>query len=200
MNKEIKVSDYIVEFLISKEIKHVFGYPGGMVTHLMESFSKYQDKIEAHINYHEQASAFSACGYAQSLNIPGVAYATSGPGATNLITGICSAYYDSIPLIFITGQVNTFEQKNDLNVRQKGFQETDIVSMVKGVTKYSVCIQDANEIKYHLEKAYYEAMNGRRGPVLLDIPMNIFRSVIIPNDLDGFNYEKEKNNDKDFSN
>ena len=102
----MKASDYIVNFLIEKGVTDVFGYPGGMVTHLMDSFCSYKDKISAHVTYHEQAAAFAACGYAQSSNKIGVAYATSGPGATNLITGICNAYFDSIPVIFITGQVN----------------------------------------------------------------------------------------------
>lgn len=133
----MKASDYIVEYLIGKGITDVFGYPGGMVTHLMDSFSKYQGQIAAHVTYHEQGAAFAACGYAQTSGKVGVAYATSGPGATNLITGICNAFFDSIPTLFITGQVNTFEAKNEMPVRQRGFQETDIVSMVKGVTKYA---------------------------------------------------------------
>ena len=124
----MKVSDYIVDFIIKKGITDVFGYPGGMVTHLMESFRIRSKEIRAHVNYHEQAAAFAACGYAQISGKPGIAYATSGPGATNLITGICNAYFDSIPTVFITGQVNTFEAKSGLEVRQKGFQETDIRS------------------------------------------------------------------------
>lgn len=107
----MKASDFVVEYLIEKKITDVFGYPGGMVTHLMDSFSKYEHKIKAHVTYNEQGAAFAACGYAQVTGKPGVAYATSGPGATNLITGICNAYMDSIPTIFITGQVNSFEQK-----------------------------------------------------------------------------------------
>ena len=128
------VSDYIVEYLIKNGITDVYGYPGGMVTHLMESLSRYKDRINAHVTYHEQGAAFAACGYAQVCGKTGVAYATSGSGATNLVTGICNAFFDSIPVLFITGQVNTFESKNDMPVRQRGFQETDIVSMVKGVT------------------------------------------------------------------
>jgi acetolactate synthase-1/2/3 large subunit len=151
-----------------------------MVTHLMDSFSKYQDVINAHVNYHEQGASFSSCGYAQvSLN-PGVAYATSGPGATNLITGICNAYFDSIPVIFITGQVNTYESKEGLPVRQKGFQETDILSMVKNISKYSAKVIDAQDIRFHLEKAYHLSLHGRPGPVVLDIPMNIQRGDISP--------------------
>ena len=174
----MKVSDYIVEYLIDKGVTDVFGYPGGMVTHLMESFSKYSDRISAHVNYHEQASAFAACGYAQASGKIGVAYATSGPGATNLITGICDAFFDSIPTIFITGQVNTFESREKYAVRQRGFQETDIVSMVAPVTKYAKYVEDAERIKYYLDTAFVQATSGRMGPVLLDIPMNVFRAEI----------------------
>ena len=124
----MKASDYIVEYLLRQNITDVFGYPGGMVTHLMDSLSKFP--IKSHVTYHEQGAAFAACGYAQTTGKVGVAYATSGPGATNLITGICNAYFDSIPTLFITGQVNTFEYKGELGVRQRGFQETDIVSIV----------------------------------------------------------------------
>ena len=134
----MKTSDYIVEYLIAKGITDVFGYPGVMVTHLMDSFSKYQNQIKAHVTYNEQGAAMAACGYAQISGKTGVAYATSGPGATNLITGICNAYMDSIPILFITGQINSFEQKGFFKVRQRGFQETDIVSMVKPITKYAI--------------------------------------------------------------
>lgn len=174
----MKVSDYIVSFLIEKEITDVFGYPGGMLTHFMDSLHKQRNKIRTHVNYHEQASSFSACGYAQVTHKPGVAFATSGPGATNLITGIANAYFDNIPTIFITGQVNTSELKNDLEVRQKGFQETDIVSLVKSCTKYAVLVTDPNQVQIELEKAFHVALEGRPGPVLLDIPMNVFRSQI----------------------
>lgn len=174
----MKASDYIVEYLIGKGITDVFGYPGGMITHLMDSFSKYSDKITAHVTYHEQGAAFAACGYGQTAGKPGVAYATSGPGATNLITGICNAFFDSIPVIFITGQVNYNERKGGYGVRQRGFQETDIISMVSDVTKYAIYIDSVNKLPYELDKAYQIAMSGRRGPVLLDIPMNIFREDI----------------------
>jgi acetolactate synthase-1/2/3 large subunit len=188
----MKLSDYIVTFLIEKEITDVFGYPGGMVTHLMDSFYKYKNSISAHVNYHEQGSALAACGYAQTSNKPGVAYATSGPGATNLITGIADAYFDSIPCIFITGQVNTYESKGELLVRQKGFQETDIVSIVKSITKYAVKINDENNIKYELQKAFDICMSGRPGPVLLDIPMNVQRAEINPEDLKCYEIQKDE--------
>lgn len=188
----MKASDYIVEYLIEKGITDVFGYPGGMVTHLMDSFSKYQDKIHAHVTYHEQGAAFAACGYAQTSGKLGIAYATSGPGATNLITGICNAYMDSIPTVFITGQVNSFEQKGNRKVRQQGFQETDIVSMVKNVTKYAAVVNDSKQLKWCLDKAFYIAQEGRKGPVLLDIAMDVTRAEIKPDEQEGYQCEELK--------
>lgn len=187
----MKVSDYIVSYLIEQGITDVFGYPGGMVTHLMDSFLKRRDEITAHVTYHEQGAAFAACGYAQANEKVGVAYATSGPGATNLITGICNAYFDSIPTLFITGQVNTFEQRGSLGVRQRGFQETDIVSMVSGVTKYAGNVESPEKIKWHLDFAFHCALSGRKGPVLLDIPMNVFRAEIDADALTGYSPESE---------
>lgn len=189
----MKVSDYIVNFLADKKIEHVFGYPGGMVTHLMDSFSKVSCP-QAHTNYHEQASAFCACGYAQASGRTGVAYATSGPGATNMITGICNAYFDSIPIIFITGQVNSYEMKSELGIRQKGFQETDITSMVQNCTKYCECVVQKEDIRYCLEKAYYIANEGRPGPVLLDIPMDVLRGEVDVNKLRSFGEASKNSN------
>ena len=188
----MKASDYIVAYLAEKGITDVFGYPGGMVTHLMDSFGKYRETISAHLTYHEQGAAFAACGYAQASGKVGVAYATSGPGATNLITGICNAYFDSIPTLFITGQVNTFEQKGDYGVRQRGFQETDIVSMVSPVTKYAAKVESADKLKWYLDYGFYLAQSGRKGPVLLDIPMNIFRAEIDPCTMEGYSAEEKK--------
>lgn len=184
----MKASDYIVKFLERNDITDVFGYPGGMVTHLMDSLSR--SSVNSHVTYHEQGAAFAACGYAQTTGKVGVAYATSGPGATNLITGICNAYFDSTPTLFITGQVNTFESKGEYSVRQRGFQETDIVSIVKPVTKYAVKITDADKLRWHLEHAFYVAQEGRKGPVLLDIPMNILRADVDPETLEGFTAPK----------
>lgn len=187
----MKASDYIVQYLIKKEITDVFGYPGGMVIHLMDSLRKYNDRIRAHVTYHEQAAAFAACGYAQASGKVGVAYATSGPGATNLITGICNAFFDSIPTVFITGQVNSFESRGEYSVRQRGFQETDIVSMVSGVTKYAVRVESAERLKWYLDYAFWTAKNGRPGPVLLDIPMDIYRAEINPDEMEGYSCQNE---------
>lgn len=181
----MKVSDYIAEFLIKNGCTHVFGYQGGAVTHLIDSFYQYPE-IKFIGTYHEQAAAFAAEGYARMKNQIGVAIATSGPGATNLITGIGSAYFDSIPCLYLTGQVNTYEYKGDLEVRQLGFQETDIVSIVKPITKYAIRITNALNIRYELEKALSIATSGRKGPVLLDIPMNIQCSEVNDELLLGF--------------
>ncbi|MBR0598680.1 thiamine pyrophosphate-binding protein [Sinanaerobacter chloroacetimidivorans] len=173
----MKVSDYIANFLVSHGCSHVFGYQGGAVTHLIDSFYRCDD-LTFIGTYHEQAAAFAAEGYARMRNTIGVATATSGPGATNLITGIGSAYFDSIPCLYLTGQVNTYEYKGDWKVRQLGFQETDIVSIVKPITKYAKRVTNASGIRYELEKALAIAASGRKGPVLLDIPMDIQRAEI----------------------
>lgn len=176
----MKVSDYIVKFIESKNVYDVFGYPGGMVTHLMDSFDK-STNITQHILYNEQGVSFAACGYAQISNKTGICFATSGPGVTNLITGIANAYYDSIPVIFITGQVNTYEQKLNDSMRQKAFQEMPVVDVVKKISKYAVSIKNAEDIPYELEKAYFISHNKRKGSVVIDIPMDIQRTDI---DLD----------------
>ena len=188
------VSDFIVRYLIENVITDVFGYPGGMVTYLMDSFRRYSGEITSHVTYHEQAAAFAACGYAQESRKVGVAYATSGPGATNLLTGICNAFFDSIPVLFITGQVNSFELKGDKRIRQRGFQETDIVSMVSGVTKYAVMVDDAKKIKWYLDYAFSCALGGRKGPVLLDIPMDLLRTEIDVEKLISFENRGLQNN------
>lgn len=173
----MKVTDYIARFLATKGMTEVFGYPGGMVTHLMDSLA-HEPAVHAHLNYHEQACAFAACAYAQIAHRPGMSFATSGPGATNLITGICNAYFDSIPVLFITGQVNTGELKIGYSVRQRGFQETDIVSIVAPVTKFAACVREAAEVPAMLQRAYDVAVEGRPGPVLVDIPMDVQRADI----------------------
>jgi len=174
---KMRVSDYIVQFLKAQGVHDVFGYPGGMITYLMESIDKDQD-VNQYLLYHEQGAAFAACGYAQASGLPGVVYATSGPGATNLITGIGNAYFDSIPLICITGQVNTNEAKVVDGIRQQGFQETDIVSVVRPITKYCIYVTDATKIPQELENIYTHAVSGRPGPTLIDIPIDVLRSEI----------------------
>lgn len=186
----MKLSDYIVEYLYGIGISDYFGYQGTMIAHLVDSIGK-NDKVKNHICYNEQGGAFEAIGYAKVSGKKVCAYATSGPGATNLITGIADAYYDSVPIIFITGQLNTYEYSDIKTLRQQGFQETNIVDIVKPITKYAVKIEDANSIAYELEKAIYEANSYRQGPVLLDIPMNIQRAEIEVNKLEHFKSPQE---------
>jgi acetolactate synthase-1/2/3 large subunit len=187
----LKVSDYIVSFLEEKGITVVFGYIGGMITHLVDSIGK-SSKIRFIQVYHEQTGAIAAEGYARESKNVGVAISTSGPGATNMITGIADAFFDSIPVIYITGQVNTYECKFDKPIRQQGFQETDIVTMVKSITKYSTLIIDENNIRYELEKALFYATDGRKGPVLLDIPMNVQRAEVECTTLRSFKQKHKK--------
>lgn len=188
----MKISDYIIEFLLEKEINKVFGYIGGAVAHIYHSIDR-NENIEIINCINEQGAGFAAEGYARVTGKSGVTFATSGPGATNLITAIGSCYFDSVPTLFITGQVNTYEYKYDKPVRQIGFQETDIVSIVKPIVKYTVMIDDVSRVRYELEKAYFLSQNGRKGPVLVDIPMDIQRAEIdIENCESFFNSDEYK--------
>jgi len=173
----MKLSDYIIDFLVSNGVTHIFEVAGGSITHLLNSLYGHKDIVPISM-HHEQAAAFAAEGYARACGKIGVAMATSGPGATNLITGIGSCYFDSVPSLFITGQVNTYEFKFDRQVRQIGFQETDIVSIVKPVVKEAVLITDEKTISETMTRLVNIAYEGRQGPVLIDIPMNVQRTDI----------------------
>ena len=133
----MKASDYIVEFLKQQNISKVFGYIGGMIAHITDSIYT-SDSIEMINTINEQGAGFAAEGYARSTGNVSVAIATSGPGATNLLTPMASCFFDATPVVFITGQVNTFEYKRYPQIRQTGFQETDIVAMAKPITKYAI--------------------------------------------------------------
>lgn len=186
----MKISDYVIEFLLEKNINKMFGYIGGAVAHLYHSVEKYEN-MEMINCINEQGAGFAAEGYARVTGKSGVAVATSGPGATNLITAIGSCFFDSVPTLFITGQVNTYEYKYDKPVRQIGFQETDIVSIIKPIVKYAVMVDKVEDVRYELEKAYFISQNGRKGPVLVDIPMNIQRSEIDIESLKSFFQSQE---------
>jgi len=181
----MKLSDYIIDFLAANGVTHIFEVCGGSLAHLLDSLYGRTD-ISAVSMHHETAAAFAAEGYARAGGNIGVAMATSGPGATNFITGIGSCYFDSIPCLFITGQVNTYEFKFDKPTRQIGFQETDIVKIVKPITKKAELLTDERRAKYCLQEAVYEAKHGRPGPVLLDIPLNIQRALIDVESLASF--------------
>ena len=187
----MKVSDYISKFLVEKGIRFVYAVTGGASLHLIHSAKK-NKKLGVIFPVHEQTCAMAADAYARISNNTGVAFATSGPGATNLATGICGAYFDSVPVIYITGQVSTHRSKDRTGVRQIGFQETDCVDMYKSVTKYAYKIKKANEIRFQLEKAYHIATSGRKGPILIDVPDNIQREIINPQNLKSFKPKKQK--------
>ena len=190
----MKLSDYIIEYFYNIGITDYFGYQGTMISHLVDSIGK-DDRVNNHVCYNEQGAALAAVGYAKVSDKNVCAYSTSGPGATNLITGIADAYYDSVPVIFICGQLNTYEYSDIKTLRQQGFQESNIVNMVKTITKYAVQIHEANDIAYELEKALYMANSGRPGPVLLDIPMNIQRAEINIEKLNHFHKKQSSNID-----
>ncbi len=191
----MKLSDFIVSFFVEKGIKYIFGYVGGAITHLVDSIDKNKNLIYIQ-TYHEQTAAIAAEGYSRETGILGIAIATSGPGATNLITGIADAYFDSIPVIYITGQVNTYEFKYEKPIRQQGFQELDVISLVKSITKYAKLIDNPEDIRYELEKAFDIAKSERPGPVLLDIPMNVQSAEI---DVDKLKKYEKNDNDKRIS-
>ena len=171
------VSSHLVEVLEKHKINHVFELIGGMITIMVDELHR-SDSIQVHSMHHEQGAAFAAEGLARVDGKFGVALATSGPGATNLITGIGSSFFDSVPMLFLTGQVNSNEISNNPELRQSGFQEMDIVSMVKPITKYAVRLSDPNEFPAILEHAIEIATTGRKGPVLIDIPMDYQRAEI----------------------
>lgn len=173
----MKLTDYIVHFFNAQGIHHFFGYQGTMIAHFVDSIVKDKD-AHNHSCYNEQGAAFAACGYAQTTKHCACAYATSGPGAVNLLSGVADAYFDSLPVVFITGQLNTYEYSGIDGLRQQGFQEIDIISMAKPITKYAVQIRNPEDILIELEKAYRIANSNRCGPVLLDLPMNIQRAEI----------------------
>ena len=182
----MNLSDYTLKFLEQKKVTKVFLITGGAISFMVDAFSR-NNKVKYISVAHEQSAAMMADSYSRLGPNFSCTMVTSGPGATNLITGIACSYFDSIPSLHICGQVNTYEQqdghKSTKNVRQVGFQETDIVKISKPITKYSYKLKNASEIRYVLEKAYYLATTGRPGPVLIDIPMDLQRVVVNPKKL-----------------
>jgi len=172
----MKASDFVALYLEARGVTHSFELVGGMITHLLDSLSRTQ--IQLISCHHEQGAGFAAEGMARVSGVPGIALATSGPGATNLITAIGSCYFDSTPAIFITGQVNTYELRGNTGARQLGFQETDIVAIATPICKSAVQVQHATDLPELLHKAFNQALDGRQGPCLVDIPMNVQAETI----------------------
>ena len=185
----ITVAEYIARFFLEKKIDYVFGYQGSAMLKILDALLETK-KIQYIQNFHEQASSFAADAYARCLDKIGVAIATSGPGAANLIGGIANAFFDSVPVLFITGQDYLESINLKRSARQGGFQDMDIVSMVRPITKYTALVDNPQMIRVHLEKAYSSAMSGRKGPVLIDVPIDIQFSMVDENSLMGF-YESK---------
>ncbi|MFK3792773.1 thiamine pyrophosphate-binding protein [Pseudomonas piscis] len=175
----MKASDAVAKVLADNNVLYGFELIGGMITHLVDSINLL-GKTKLVSMHHEQGAAFAASAVSRATHHKtlGVALATSGPGATNLITGIADCWLDSHPCIFLTGQVNTSELKGNRDIRQQGFQELDSVALVSSITKYAHQIKNAEELIPCLKKAIRIAQEGRPGPVLLDIPMDIQRAEI----------------------
>ena len=181
-----KVSDFIFEYLAKEvKIRDVFMLPGGGCMHLVDSLGRNPD-LRFICNLHEQATAIAAEAYGQYTNNLGVALVTAGPGSTNAITGLAGGWIDSTPMLILSGQAKCDDLMTGKGIRQMGIQEVDIASIVKPVTKYSCCVKDPQMIKYELQKAVYLAQNGRKGPVWLDIPLDVQGAFVDEEKLEEF--------------
>ena len=193
----IKVSDYIANFIVSHGITEGFTVVGGGAMHLNDSFG-HKEGLHMTYNHHEQASAIAAESYARYEGRPALLCVTTGPGGINALNGVAMAYLDSLPMIVISGQVRyemttDFAKKCGANIRSFGDQEFDIVNTVKTMTKYSRLIKSKEEIKESLEEAFTIAMTGRKGPVWLDIPLDVQGAYIEEDEEKSKNLINDKN-------
>ena len=172
-------SEYLVDFLIEKGVTDVFGYAGGYIVPFMDALYKRQNEIKIHVCYNEQGCAFAAVGYARTSGNLGVYFTTSGPGAVNGLGGLADAWFDSIPIMGICGNVPLNEMRGFSGIRQVGFQEMDLVSMTRNITTYSVTANSPNNFKDIVERAYNMANLGRKGGVLIDFPLDVQQTDIV---------------------
>lgn len=189
---KIKVAQYVAQFLANHGVTDVFTITGGGAMHLNDAIGHHQT-LHCTYNHHEQACAIAAEGYARLTGRVAAICVTSGPGGTNAITGVLGGWQDSIPMFVISGQVKreTTTWSTSVPLRQLGDQEFQIVDCVKGMTKYAHMITEPSEIRYHLEKAWYLCNNGRKGPVWLDIPLDVQAAVVEESELRGFSASEE---------
>lgn len=185
----MKLSDYVIQYLEQLGENHMFMLPGGGAMHLNDSLGK-SKKIQYVVCLHEQACAVAAEAYARVTNKPGLLMVTTGPGGTNAITGVAAAYVESTPMIVLSGQVKRADMINGQGIRQQGMQELDIISIIKPVTKYAALVTEPESIRYHLDRAVYEATTGRKGPVWLDIPLDVQAIQIEEDKLAGWHPEQ----------
>ena len=181
----IKVSDYVIKRLEETGAKHMFMLPGGGAMHLNDSLGK-SKKIKFVCCQHEQGAAIAAEAYARVNNNIGLLMVTTGPGGTNALTGVAGAFLESTPVFAVSGQVKRLDMINGQGIRQQGMQELDIVSVVKPITKYAAVVDDPLMIRYHIERALYEAQHGRKGPVWLDIPLDVQATMVNEQELIGY--------------
>jgi len=179
-----KLSDYVIEFIKQEGVEDIFLLPGGGCIHLVDSVGK--SDLNFICNLHEQACSIAADAYGQYTNNLGVCLVTTGPGGTNAMTGLAAAWLDSTPMLVLSGQVQRKDMIGDRGTRQIGFQEIDMVSIVKPLTKYAVTVADPGDVRYALEKAVYLARNGRPGPVWVDIPLDVQAVMIDERTLKGY--------------
>lgn len=165
-------SEYLVDFLIKHGMIDVFGFGGGYIVPFQDALYK-RPEIKVHVCYHEQACSFAANGYSRISGKLGVYFTTSGPGAVNSFGGLADSWFDGIPIMGICGNVPTNETKGFSGIRQNGFQEMDIVSMTRHITKLSVTPLSASDFPEIVSRAYNMAMLGRKGGVIIDFPYNI---------------------------
>lgn len=181
----MKLTDYVVKFLQENGVTHVFGLTGGAAVHLFDSADRLSG-MRPVFNHHEQAGAMAAEAFAKVRNGLGACFVTTGPGVTNALTGLCIAWQDSVPCVFVSGQTRLEHTAHGKPVRQVGTQHIEVIPLVQSMTKYAVMVPDAESIRYHMEKAVHLARAGRPGPVWIDLPLNLQWMDIEPAQLRGF--------------
>ncbi|MBT4205503.1 MAG: acetolactate synthase 3 large subunit, partial [Proteobacteria bacterium] len=170
MDQQLRGAEIFVKALAEEGVEFLFGYPGGAVLHIYDEIFK-QDKVKHILVRHEQGATHAADGYARACGRPGVVLVTSGPGATNAVTGIATAYMDSIPMVVFTGQVSTALIGND------AFQEVDCVGITRPCVKHNFLVQRVEDLAETIKKAFYVASTGRPGPVVVDLPKDVTAEV-----------------------
>lgn len=194
----IRVADYIIKRIAEEGVKHLFYVPGGQCVYLCDALRRSEDitPISCH---HEQAAAMAALAYSEYTNNFGACLVTTGCAGTNTLTGVLHAWQDSIPMIVVSGQQNYANTiiASGLKLRQLGIQEADTQTIVSPITKYAVTVPDAGKIAYHMDKALYLAKEGRKGPVWLDIPLDVQNAMVNEDELERFVPEKKSDNNID---
>lgn len=195
--KNQTVSEFIFKFLASKGIDTVYMVSGSSAMWLTDALKR-NDQLKAICTHHEQAAAMAADVYGRTKGVPGAALVTIGPGATNAITGVAEAYVDSSPMFIISGQASSKLLKYEIEtgIRQHGTQSLELQHIVSPITKYFAAVLDPDSIRYHIERAYYEATTGRPGPVWIDIPVDI-QNKQISDSMMGFEVPVEEKIDFD---